>query len=747
MRRAVIFLLFLLFLPLAAPADVINVPTDQPTIQTGINAAVDGDTVLVASGTYTGQGNKNLNFHNKAITVRSARGPSDCIIDCGGNGRGFYFESGEGPDSVVKGFTIRNGFHSGGGGIYCWNNSSPTITGNVITGNSGNQPGGGICIYGSSPTIVGNTISDNTLNWDGGGIFCSESHSLISGNIITGNSSYSGGGIHCWIAAPTIIGNVISFNSAVSDGGGICCQVSSPEISNNVLFENSAVKGGAICILNASPTVANCTLTVNSATQGGGIYCEDDSVPTVLNCILCQDVAPFGKEIFLGTEQYPSSLAISWSDVVGGEDSVHVAPGCLFDWGEGMIVTDPLFVSGQAGDYYLSQTACGQSTDSPCVDSGSDLAENICFTTEEGTVCMDQLTTCGDSIADGGQVDMGFHSSFFLASGPLIIAGPGPGPDNSPLVRVFPPQQDAEPILEFSAYGAPHYGVKVTCNDVDGDLFDEILTGAGPGDIYGPHVRGFTVTGTPLPGLSFLAYGTSKYGVNVSSGDIDGDGYAEIITGAGPGAVFGPHVRGWNYDGSPGVSPVPGVSYFAYGTPKWGVNVSAGDIDGDGFDEIVTGAGPGAIYGPHVRGWNVDGGAAAAMPGCSFFAYGTNRMGVNVTCGDVDGDGIDEIITGPGPSPFFGAHIRGFEMNGAPLPGLSFFAWPPAEVRYGAKVFAGADLNGNGRNEIVVGQGPDPEASGEVTVFEYDGTQVTEWFSLEAFPGMTHGTNVAAGRF
>ncbi len=94
------------------------------------------------------------------------------------------------------------------------------------------------------------------------------------------------------------------------------------------------------------------------------------------------------------------------------------------------------------------------------------------------------------------------------------------------------------------------------------------------------------------------------------------DGFDEIITGAGPGAVFGPHVRGWNYDGTPGVTPVPGVSYFAYGTPKWGVNVSAGDIDGDGYDEIVTGAGPGAVYGPHVRGWNVDGGTAAAMPGC-----------------------------------------------------------------------------------------------------------------------------------
>ncbi len=131
-----------------------------------------------------------------------------------------------------------------------------------------------------------------------------------------------------------------------------------------------------------------------------------------------------------------------------------------------------------------------------------------------------------------------------------MVTGPGPAYENPPLVRVFPPEQDAVHEYEFEAYGPDHYGVNVTCGDVNGDLLDEILTGAGPGEIYGPHVRGFEVDGTPLPGLSFLAYGTNKYGVNVAAGDIDGDGFDEIITGAGPGAVFGPHVRGWDYDGT-----------------------------------------------------------------------------------------------------------------------------------------------------------------------------------------------------
>jgi fibronectin-binding autotransporter adhesin len=345
-------------------------------------------------------------------------------------------------------------------------------------------------------------------------------------------------------------------------------------------------------------------------------------------------------------------------------------------------------------------------------------------------------------------VDMG--NRYTPLAQPLLVTGPGPGYNNPPIVRVFPAEQNAEHELEFQPYGIQHYGVNVTCGDFDGDDLNEILTGAGPGAVFGPHVRGFKIDGTTLSGLNFLAYGTNKYGVNVAAGDIDADGFDEIITGAGPGAVFGPHVRGWNYDGTGTISPVAGVSFFAYGTPKWGVNVSAGDIDGDGYDEIVTGAGPGGIYGPHVRGWNVDGGAATAMPGVSFLAYGTSKFGVVVTCGDVDGDDIDEIVTGPGPGVVFGTHIRGWNYDGttlSPLAGFSFFAWPPAEARFGAKVFAGADLDGDGQSDLVVGPGPDPGMGAPVKTYHYDGSSVTLWFSLQAYSDLNFGTNVAAGNF
>jgi len=332
-----------------------------------------------------------------------------------------------------------------------------------------------------------------------------------------------------------------------------------------------------------------------------------------------------------------------------------------------------------------------------------------------------------------------------------LVTGPGPAFTNPPLVRVFPAEQNGSAEQEFNAYGAAHFGAGVACGDVTGGGVDEIITGAGPGEVFGPHVRGFRENGSPLSGVSFLAYGTPRYGVNVTAGDIDRDGFDEIITGAGPGAMFGPHVRAFDYDGTSPVQPISDVSFMAYLTRQQGVNVSAGDLDGDGFDEIVTGAGPGPAFGPHVRGWNVDGAKAIPIPAVSYFAYSTKQYGVIVSSGDPDGDGMDEMVTAPGPSPFFSAHIRGWNYDDAsviPLPGFSFIAWPEEQARYGARVFAGADLNGSGRDEVVAGAGPDPSVASEVRVFRYTGSGMNAWFSLRAYPETwTHGTNVAAGKF
>ncbi len=126
-RYLATLILLLLLIAGSSPAAVIHVPSDQPTIQAGIDAAAAGDEVLVADGLYTGPGNRDVDFLGKAITVRSEYGPDNCIIDCQGSEmeqrRGFIFQNGEGRDSVLQGFTIRGGDMGTlrewrGGGVY-----------------------------------------------------------------------------------------------------------------------------------------------------------------------------------------------------------------------------------------------------------------------------------------------------------------------------------------------------------------------------------------------------------------------------------------------------------------------------------------------------------------------------------------------------------------------------------------------------------------------------------------------------
>ncbi len=312
-----------------AHAAVIYVPDNYSTIQAAINAASEWDTIIVRQGTYA----ENIDFLGKTITVMSQYGPGITIIDGNQTGSVVVFQNGENTFSILEGFTISNG----SGGILCQNGSSPTITGNTITGNSAAADGGGICCLNNS--------------------------------------------------IPEILNNVISLNSAGSNGGGIYCEDSSPNVINNAIFINTTfARGGGICCFDSSPTISNNTITGNSVTYlgGGGIWCLGSS-PTITDTIIYDNNAPFGPEIYVGSSSSPD---VTYCDVKG-------------DWaGAGNINADPLFVTGSDGDYYLSQTAAGQGTDSPCVDVGSDLASNL---------GMDSQTTRTDQTVDSAYVDMGFH--------------------------------------------------------------------------------------------------------------------------------------------------------------------------------------------------------------------------------------------------------------------------------------------------------------------------------------------------
>lgn len=264
-------------------------------IQDGIDTAVDGDTVIVLDGIYTGTRNKNLDFNGKAITLTSQNGPESTIIDCEESGRGVYFHSGEDPDSVLNGFTIRNGVcfepdDGYGGGIYCYR-SAPTISQNAILNNQASNGGAGIYCYESSPIIINNTVSGNTpagygFGLDlggGGGIYCYGcSNTTISGNIITDNATCSegsavgdGGGICLQNCAYTLIsGNTITGNNSGQRGGGISCQDSS-----STVIINNTISGNTVILMVMMISTDN-VVSSDTPSGGGGIYCSGSAAIT-----------------------------------------------------------------------------------------------------------------------------------------------------------------------------------------------------------------------------------------------------------------------------------------------------------------------------------------------------------------------------------------------------------------------------------------------------------------------------------
>ncbi|MFN7975240.1 MAG: hypothetical protein U0166_23285 [Acidobacteriota bacterium] len=320
------------------------------------------------------------------------------------------------------------------------------------------------------------------------------------------------------------------------------------------------------------------------------------------------------------------------------------------------------------------------------------------------------------------------------------LAGPGPGPGNANLVRIF----DASAVMraEIVAFAAGNSGTNVGAGDVDGDGSGEVLAGPGPGPTFGPQVRGFESSTMPINGVNYYAYGTLRYGVKVSAGDLDGDAIDEIVSTPGAGGVFGPHVRGWNYDGA-ALSPMKNVSFFAFGTLKWGANGATAELAGGGAREILAAPGPGPAFSSNVRGFTVQPGGVTSL--LALVASNT-YYGATVAGPDVDVDGFDEILVGGGPGPNVFQQIWTFNYDGSAvsaLPGGSMVVFPVP--RYGIWV-AGSDWTGDGTADTQVGLGPDPAVDGRLRAFRYAGGAYTMIAGSDFLAyTTTYGATVAGG--
>ncbi len=245
----------------------------------------------------------------------------------------------------------------------------------------------------------------------------------------------------------------------------------------------------------------------------------------------------------------------------------------------------------------------------------------------------------------------------------------GAGARGGPVVRVFKTNRTL--VREIVAYNSGFRGgVAVATGDVDGDGVDEIITGAGP--TGGPHVKVFKSDGTLL--REFYAYDTAnRDGINVASGDVDGDGKAEIVVA--PAQGINPTVKVFSPTGQLLYSfPVYNTMFAG------GVDVAVGDVVGnDRIDEIITA--PGKKGGPHVVVYDKTGQKLK-----EFFAYDLAfRGGTRVSVGNVvSSNPGEEIVTSPMSTG--GPHIRAFNASGSALYNKYFLAdwWRNGEYNVAA---------------------------------------------------------------
>ncbi len=396
-----------LVMPAGSSAATLRVPSQYPAIQDALDAARNGDEILVADGRYTGQRNRSITFSGKLLTLRSENGPQACTIDLEHQeGRAFQFTLSEGPLAVIDGFTIQRtkkgigGYYGGlGGGIYAYS-SSPTVrncrfvectadeAGAAIYGISSNMlvenctfeycrlnsiyayRGGVVSFDGGQPIIRGCRFNGNYGGASGGGLYLKQSFARVTRCDFTNNRASSGGGAYGEYGDPWFVLCRFQGNSA-AHGGGVLVK-GNGVLNGCLLTHNEATQdGGGAKSESANFSMFSCTVTANKARTGGG-YCG----------------RPVSKVWFYNTIVYGNTASLSAADLLlDGSTAGEVSTYALIRCAIGQVVAnpgsevhrgydivgDPRFrdadgadnyaASWQDNDYRLAPT-------SPCIDAG-----------------------------------------------------------------------------------------------------------------------------------------------------------------------------------------------------------------------------------------------------------------------------------------------------------------------------------------------------------------------------------------
>ncbi len=354
----------------AIHAEVRLVPAQYSTVQAAIDAATDGDEIVISPGLYL----ENLQMGGRNVVLRSTD-PADpyvvsqTIVDGSQAGPVVIFGGTETQSCMVAGLTIRNGSGVAGGGLH-GEHCKAAILNNLITDNDGITDGGGIgfcdgLIAGN--LIVGNRVSE--IGGLGGGIvYC---HGTIEGNVIVGNSAPNGAGIA--VCRGVIRNNRIENNTAGGVGGGL--DACNGVVEGNLILGNRARRGGGVHTGGAGRYVNNLIAGNTADEAGGGCYFVTTRYAfafrnNTLAGNICSSTATSG--VFMEPRATLSAVEMVNNIVWGGSPEGAQAAGnlalayCLVEGWPGAV--DPMFVAAELDDYRLLPG-------SPAIDAGSSVAD------------------------------------------------------------------------------------------------------------------------------------------------------------------------------------------------------------------------------------------------------------------------------------------------------------------------------------------------------------------------------------
>ncbi|MBD3347738.1 MAG: hypothetical protein GF400_00910 [Candidatus Eisenbacteria bacterium] len=330
---------------------------DFTAIQPALSAAVTGDTVRVLAGTYAGASNRDLDFGGADVVLLAVAARGSVVIDCEGEGRGFYLHNGETRDAVIDGLIVKNGSAYRGGGAQ-FDGASPTIRNTVFESNEAGLDGGGVYMRnGAAPSFADVTFEDNTADFSGGGLKsdpdCSPELTRVD---FVGNYAASGAGASFIFSdGATLFEVTFVGNESISSGGGLYCGNSDVALDEATFLQNSATDGGAIALSGSSPSISHVTIANNQSGDGGGIYCDYGSSPVVRTTVMAFNLGEGSVYCADEASQPNTANCLIYPDLVS-----NIPCGDSED----NLYGDPLFCGLPGGDVSLC-------ANSPCLPGGN----------------------------------------------------------------------------------------------------------------------------------------------------------------------------------------------------------------------------------------------------------------------------------------------------------------------------------------------------------------------------------------